>query len=55
VEAVDTMGAGDSFITAFLLFYIKNNDIALSMREAAAFAAKSCLVEGSFGFGVTYS
>lgn len=55
VEAVDTMGAGDSFITAFLFYYIKNNDIASSIREAAAFAAKSCLVEGSFGFGVTYS
>ncbi|TWE01039.1 sugar/nucleoside kinase (ribokinase family) [Neobacillus bataviensis] len=54
VKAVDTMGAGDSFITAFLLHFLKSNDIAASMMEAAAFAAKSCLVEGSFGYGVPY-
>ena len=54
VKAVDTMGAGDSFITAFLLHFLKNNNIAESMKEAAAFAAKSCLVEGSFGYGVPY-
>ena len=54
VKAVDTMGAGDSFITAFLLHFLKSNDIAAAMMEAAAFAAKSCLVEGSFGYGVPY-
>ena len=54
VKAVDTMGAGDSFITAFLLHFLKSNDIDASMKEAAAFAAKSCLVEGSFGYGVPY-
>lgn len=55
VEAKDTMGAGDSFITAFLLQYLKNVNIAGSMEEAASFAAKSCLVEGSFGYGVVYN
>ncbi|MEH7108960.1 fructoselysine 6-kinase [Bacillus sp. JJ1764] len=54
VKPVDTMGAGDSFITAFLLHYIQHPDIAQAMKEAAVFAANSCLVEGSFGFGVSY-
>jgi fructoselysine 6-kinase len=54
VIAKDTMGAGDSFITAFLLNYLKSKDISLSMGEAASFAANSCLVEGSFGFGMAY-
>jgi fructoselysine 6-kinase len=48
------MGAGDSFITAFLLNYLKSKDILLSMEEAASFAANSCLIEGSFGFGMVY-
>lgn len=54
VKAVDTMGAGDSFITAFLLSLITGHDIQTAMKEAAGFAAKSCLVEGSFGYGVRY-
>ncbi|MED4228060.1 fructoselysine 6-kinase [Neobacillus cucumis] len=54
VKAVDTMGAGDSFITAFLLHLLNEKDIASSIKESAAFAAKSCLVEGSFGYGVQY-
>ncbi|AWB44533.1 fructoselysine 6-kinase [Paenibacillus sp. CAA11] len=55
VEAVDTMGAGDSFIAAFLLKFLKERDIHLAMAEGARFAAKSCLVEGSFGYGVACS
>jgi fructoselysine 6-kinase len=54
VKAIDTMGAGDSFITAFLLQYLRMKDVATAMKEAAVFAANSCLVEGSFGFGVSY-
>lgn len=54
VEAVDTMGAGDSYITAFLLSYLKGRDIQKAMAEGSKFAAQSCLVEGSFGFGVVY-
>ncbi|RCX20669.1 sugar/nucleoside kinase (ribokinase family) [Fontibacillus phaseoli] len=54
VEAVDTMGAGDSFIAAFLLSYLKDHDIQIAMREGARFAAESCLTEGSFGFGVPF-
>jgi sugar/nucleoside kinase (ribokinase family) len=63
VEAVDTMGAGDSFITAFLVNYIskvkenkldKETIIKESLNEGAIFSAKTCLVEGSFGYGKKY-
>ncbi len=63
VEAVDTMGAGDSFITAFLINYIskikenelyRENIIKESLNEGAIFSAKTCLVEGSFGYGKKY-
>jgi len=61
VEAVDTLGAGDSFLTAFLLEYIEKSkegakDILLkaALEKAAEFAAKTCLVEGAFGFGKSY-
>lgn len=63
VEAVDTMGAGDSFITAFLVNYIskvKENKLDIetiikeSLNEGAIFSSKTCLVEGSFGYGKKY-
>ncbi|MNC74191.1 Fructosamine kinase FrlD [compost metagenome] len=54
IEAVDTMGAGDSYITAFLMSMIKDGDIQAAMREGSRLAAKSCMVEGSFGFGASY-
>ncbi|WP_066051872.1 fructoselysine 6-kinase [Robertmurraya korlensis] len=61
VEAVDTLGAGDSFITAFLLNYVsrsasseEEDRIQESLRKAAEFAAKTCMVEGAFGYGLKY-
>ncbi|WP_251038169.1 hypothetical protein [Paenibacillus albidus] len=48
------MGAGDSYITAFLLSMIRDGNIQSAMKEGSRLAAKSCLVEGSFGFGVRY-
>jgi len=61
VEPVDTMGAGDSFLTAFLTNFIqkqgsKNGEdyeeiVEESLRIASEFSAKTCLVEGSFGYG----
>ncbi|RDU24045.1 PfkB family carbohydrate kinase [Anaerosacchariphilus polymeriproducens] len=61
-QVVDTMGAGDSLITAFLVGYIarlKNNadsKIAIreSLKEAAEFAASICGIEGAFGYGKLY-
>ncbi|HZG15981.1 MAG TPA: fructoselysine 6-kinase [Candidatus Bathyarchaeia archaeon] len=56
VEAVDTLGAGDSFFTAFILHYLQNGQNPLSALEAGTrFAAQTCLVEGAFGYGIAYS
>ena len=67
VEAVDTLGAGDSFATAFLLSVIaaREKEPALCSRHyprvvvekaleaGAAFSARTCLVQGAFGHGKT--
>lgn len=65
-DAVDTMGAGDSYITAFLVELIMNSQahridlsqeaellgqIQASMSKGAEFAAEICRVNGAFGFG----
>lgn len=53
VEPIDTLGAGDSFITSFLLDYISKDMtqevIKKSLKKAAEFAAKTCLIYGAFG------
>ncbi len=57
VKAVDTLGAGDSFITGFLLHlaanhFDHNSEVlgeALSLGGKAA--AKTCMVMGAFGYG----
>lgn len=61
-KVIDTMGAGDSLITSFLVNYLsnkKNNfskekNIKLSIKKAVEFAAKVCMLEGSFGFKKSY-
>ncbi|MEK8215227.1 MULTISPECIES: fructoselysine 6-kinase [unclassified Paenibacillus] len=64
-EAVDTMGAGDSYITAFLVEMIRSSEgriefdqesemlrkIKTSMGKGAEFAAQICRINGAFGFG----
>jgi fructoselysine 6-kinase len=63
VEPVDTMGAGDSAIAAFMLSYleaVKSSavesaaQIPRCLATAARFAAQTCLVAGSFGYGKGY-
>jgi fructoselysine 6-kinase len=64
VKPVDTLGAGDSFFTAFILHYLlgkkentNENDAILlksSLEEGARFAAKTCLIDGAFGFGISF-
>lgn len=59
---VDTMGAGDSFITTFMVQYIdltkqgvvRPEAIASALRAASRFAAKVCEMDGAFGHGVPY-
>lgn len=59
---VDTMGAGDSLLTAFTVGYMQKtkekctdeNMIAECLQKAAVFASRICGVSGSWGHGVTY-
>ena len=51
VKAVDTLGAGDSFAAAFLLSVLKGETADRALPAGAEFAAKTCLVQGAFGFG----
>ncbi len=61
-KVVDTMGAGDSLITSFLVHYLNRKKqgvaqeeaIAESLKRASEFAAGVCGVEGSFGYGTGY-
>ena len=60
-EVVDTMGAGDSFLTSFMDCYIdqlkkgveKPDAIRTSLAEASKFAAHVCTLDGAFGYGRT--
>lgn len=52
VEAVDTLGAGDSFAAAFLVARLQQQTVQDALGSAARFSAQCCLMEGAFGFGV---
>lgn len=69
VEAIDTLGAGDSFATAFLIALLRSEEndkmrrstgrfseqtISQAMQCGAAFAALTCQVQGAFGHGKTF-
>lgn len=69
VEAVDTLGAGDSFAAAFLLSFTESlekepermkedgfyqSELKKAMEKGAEFASQTCLVRGAFGHGVTF-
>ena len=49
VDAIDTMGAGDSFIAGFLTRYTDTGDMEASLRYAAERSAKTCTERGGFG------
>lgn len=61
-HVVDTMGAGDSFLTAFLDCFVdqikkgaeKPDAIRFSLGEASKFAAHVCTLNGAFGYGKHY-
>lgn len=64
-DVKDTMGAGDSYISAFLVALFINNDLTIvddlddaipnAMRAAASFAAKICGIDGAFSHGERYT
>lgn len=67
VAAIDTLGAGDSFTTAFLVNYYNAleanpeemlpgtdyymNALKKALKEAAYFSSQTCLIYGAFGHG----
>ena len=61
-HVVDTMGAGDSFLTSFMDSYMdglhngveKSEAIRKALQDAAEFAANVCQMEGAFGYGTPY-
>ena len=54
VDALDTLGAGDSFAAAFLLSLLDTEDIETSMEAGAQFAADTCMINGAFGCGIPF-
>jgi sugar/nucleoside kinase (ribokinase family) len=64
ITPVDTMGAGDSFFTAFVVSLTQSGwtrgelanekRIMEAFEFAADFSAKTCLIEGSFGYAASY-
>ena len=66
-NAIDTMGAGDSYFSAFLSSLLETSKdgslieesdekmkerLLTAMNKGAAFSAKVCAMEGAFGYGV---
>lgn len=49
VAICDTLGAGDGFIAAFLRSRLRNDSLADTLHDAAAFAATVCGWKGAFG------
>lgn len=47
---VDTLGAGDGFIAAFLLATLKGEVIEVALNRGAEFAAQVCAYRGAFGY-----
>lgn len=54
VTPIDTLGAGDAFITGFLVSYVGGADIETALEKAARYAVEICLVQGAFGQGLAY-
>jgi len=48
VDAVDTTGAGDSFIAGFVAAFLQSLDVPTAMAAGAAWAARTCSHFGGF-------
>ncbi|HEX3025803.1 MAG TPA: PfkB family carbohydrate kinase [Clostridia bacterium] len=61
-EVIDTMGAGDSLATSFMVHYVRgkkqgtdqNTLIPHCLVEGSKFAIKTCMVPGAFDHGARY-
>ncbi len=47
-HVVDSTGAGDSFIAAFLFHFLQNKDMRICLEEASKYAAQTLKYEGAF-------
>lgn len=52
IVPVDTLGAGDSFISRVLVGVLKEEETKIFLEEAAKKAAETCMYEGAFGYGI---
>ncbi len=52
---VDAMGAGDSFIGAFIVEYLKTKKVNEALKKGAVSAAITCGEEGAFGYPKNYT
>jgi len=55
VDAVDTLGAGDTYIASVLVGLLDNRQPEAILKEAADAAAKTCLTRGAFGHAAPMS
>lgn len=53
-QIVDTLGAGDGFIAAFLLAVLEGRGVAAALAAGAANAAAVCAYQGGFGHGAPW-
>ena len=51
VEAIDTLGAGDTFIASVLVGLLEERQPRELLSRAAQAAAQTCLMRGAFGHG----
>jgi fructoselysine 6-kinase len=47
-KVVDSLGAGDAFIGAFLSQWVRDKTITATLEFAANYAANTCLINGAF-------